>query len=178
MNELNKHPVILPKREKVSNLIIKQCHIRCTHGGRGATLNKLRSSGYWITSCNVTIRSLLFKCVRFPRLRGRPGEQKIADIHVHRLAGAPPFIYCGVEIFGPFVIKSSGVMFTCMEGRAVHIEIIHSLDSDLFIQQLRRRYCTKVMVTTLLDMQTNLRKHAKKWTMRGFIPSWKVLEET
>ena len=88
LNELNKHPVILPKREKVSNLIIKQCHIRCTHGGKGAALNKLRSSGYWITSCNATIRSLLFKCVRCPRLPGKPGEQKIADIHVHRLAEA------------------------------------------------------------------------------------------
>ena len=45
LNELNKHPIILPKGEKVSNLIIQQCHIRCAHGGRGATLNELRSSG-------------------------------------------------------------------------------------------------------------------------------------
>ena len=61
LNELNKHPVILPKGEKVSNLIIQQCHIRCAPGGGGATLNELRSSGYWITSCNAAVRSLLFK---------------------------------------------------------------------------------------------------------------------
>ena len=73
LNELNKHPIILPKGEKVSNLIIQQCHIRCAHGGRGATLNELRSSGYWITSCNAAVRSLLFKCAKCCRLRSRPG---------------------------------------------------------------------------------------------------------
>ena len=73
LNELNKHPIILPKGEKVSNLIIQQCHIRCAHSGRGSTLNELRSSGYWITSCNAAVRSLLFKCEKCCRLRSRPG---------------------------------------------------------------------------------------------------------
>ena len=130
--------------EKVSNQTIQQCHLRCTHGGRGATLNELRSSGYWITSCNVAVRSLLFKCVNCHRLRGRPGEQKAADLPVHRLAEATPFTYCGVDMFGPFVIKQQrneikhyGATFMCMASRAVHIEITHSLNSDTFIQALR-----------------------------------------
>ena len=33
LNELNKHPIILPKGGKVSSLIIQQCHRRCAHGG-------------------------------------------------------------------------------------------------------------------------------------------------
>ena len=76
LNKLNKHPIILPKREKVSNLIIQQCHIRCAHSGRSATLNELRSSGYWITSCNAAVRSLLFERVKCCRLRGRPGNKR------------------------------------------------------------------------------------------------------
>ena len=103
LNELKKQPIILPKGEEVSNLIIQHCHIRCAHGGRGATLNELRSSGYCITSCNAAVRSLLFKCVKCRRPRGRPGEQKMADLPVHRLAEAPPFTCCGVNMFGPFV---------------------------------------------------------------------------
>ena len=55
LNELNKHPIILPKGEKVSDLIIQQCHIRCAH------------DGYWITSCNAAVRNLLFKCVKSRR---------------------------------------------------------------------------------------------------------------
>ena len=48
-------------------------------------------------------------------------------------------------MFAPFVIKQHRneikryeTMFTCMTSRAVHIEIIHSLDSDSFIQALRQ----------------------------------------
>ena len=74
LNELNKHPIILPKAEKVSNLIIQHCHTRCAHSGRRATLHELRSSGYWINSCNAAVRSLLFKCMKCCRLIRRPGE--------------------------------------------------------------------------------------------------------
>ena len=145
MNELNKHPVIFPKGEKVSNLIIQQCHIRCAHGGRGATLNELESSGYLITSCNAAVISFLFKCVKCRRLQGRRGKQKMADVLMHRPAAAPPFTYFGVDMFDPFVVKQCrkeikhfGATFTCMASGAVHIEITHSLDTDSFIRVLRQ----------------------------------------
>ena len=48
-------------------------------------------------------------------------------------------------MFGPFKIKvkrsevkSCGVIFTCLESRAVHIEVSHSMATDSFIQALRR----------------------------------------
>ena len=48
-------------------------------------------------------------------------------------------------MLGPFVIKQRrneikrcGAMFTCMASRAMHIEIIHSLNSDSFRQALRQ----------------------------------------
>ena len=54
-------------------------------------------------------------------------EQKMADLPIHRLAAASPFTYCGVNMFGPFVIKQQRneiqAMFTCMARWAVHIEI-------------------------------------------------------
>ena len=41
LNELNKCAIILPKGEKVSNLIVWQCHIRCAYGGKGVNLEVL-----------------------------------------------------------------------------------------------------------------------------------------
>ena len=62
-----------------------------------------------------------------------------------RTSEAPPFTYIGVDMFGPFLIKNKrnetnryGVMFTCLSVRAVHLEITHSMDTDSFIQALKR----------------------------------------
>ena len=102
---------------------------------------------FWILDhqCNAAVRSLIFKCVKCCRLRGRLGEQKMAELSMNRLAEAPPFTYCGVDMFGPFVIKQQRneikcyrAMFTCMSTWAVHIEIIRSLNSVSFIQALRQ----------------------------------------
>ena len=45
LNDGCKHSVLLPKEESVTLLIMQWWHSKCTHGGRGLTLNKLRSYG-------------------------------------------------------------------------------------------------------------------------------------
>ena len=57
----------------------------------------------------------------------------------------PPFSYVGMDCFGPLVVrrarssaKSYGVLFTCMMVRAIHLEIVHTLDTDSFLNALRR----------------------------------------
>ena len=37
-----KHPILLPRKGKVSDLVIKHCHSKAAHGGRGITLNEIR----------------------------------------------------------------------------------------------------------------------------------------
>ena len=56
----------------------------------------------------------------------------------------PLFTYCGFDMFGQFIIrqrrseaKRYGAMFTCMNSRAVHIEVTHNLDTNSFKQALR-----------------------------------------
>ena len=57
----------------------------------------------------------------------------------------PPFSYVGVDCFGPLdvrrgrsTVKRYGVIFTCLSIRAIHIETVHSLDTDSFIGAFRR----------------------------------------
>ena len=91
------------------------------------------------------VKSAIFKCVICCKLRGTIGEQMMADLPKDRFEEAPPFTYCTVDMFGPFTVrvkrsdmKRYGAMFTCLASRAVHIEVTHSLDTDSFIQALRR----------------------------------------
>ena len=99
------HPILLPKSCKTADLIMQWCHNKVAHAGQGITINQIRSSGFWIISCNSLVRSMLGKCVRCKQLRGQLQQQKMADLPKERMCIEPPFTYCGVDIFGPFVVK-------------------------------------------------------------------------
>ena len=43
-----KHPIILPRRSKVTELIVRAAHHQTHHGGRNATLCRLRDQGFWV----------------------------------------------------------------------------------------------------------------------------------
>lgn len=142
--EHTKHPILIHHKSPVTHMIIRGIHGQLGHAGRNHVLSKLREK-YWITKANATVRRVLRQCVVCRRLRGPVGEQKMADLPADRMIEAPPFTYTGVDYFGPYTIKEGrkqmkryGVLFTCLVSRAVHIETATSLDTDSFIQVLRR----------------------------------------
>ena len=119
-----KHPAILPRKHHVSSLVIQHCHQETAHQGRGMTTNQLRASGFWIIGCSSAVSQFISQCVKCKKLYGRAQEQKMADLPEDRLQPAPPFTYCGVDVFGPWYIKQGrkelkryGILFTCMASR-------------------------------------------------------------
>jgi len=139
-----KHPLILPRKNHVVNLIIQHCHEQVAHQGRGMTTNKLRENGYWVMGCSTAVSSVVYKCVECRRLRGKSQEQKMANLPEERLECSPPFTYCGMDCFGPFYVKEGrkelkryGLLFTCLALRAIHIEVIDDMSTDSFLNGLR-----------------------------------------
>jgi len=157
------HPVILPKTSDVTWMIVRQCHEQVQHGGRGFTINEVRRKGFWVINCNSFVRHVIWKCVTCRVLRGKTSTQQMADLPRDRLEATAPFTVCGVDYFGPFVIKEGrkelkryGALFTCFHSRAVHIEASNTLDTDSFIQALRRFISRRGNVRTLrCDNGTN-----------------------
>ena len=56
--------------------------------------------------------------------------KKMEDLLVERCIEVPPFIYCGIDMFGPYLIKERmsqfkryGALFTCFTCCAIHIEV-------------------------------------------------------
>ena len=78
MPEHQRNPVILPK-DTISVLVARSIHEK-THQGRGATLNAVRLSGYWIVGCKDIVSRIIFKCVLCRKLRGHLQEQKMAPL--------------------------------------------------------------------------------------------------
>ena len=140
-----KHPVILPKDHHISGLIIRHYHLISGHSGVEHTLSLIRLR-YWITQARVSIRRILNSCFDCSRRQASAGQQKMASLPEDRVNPSnPPFSYVGVDCFGPLevrrgrsMVKRYGVLFTCLSIRAIHIEIVHSLDTDSFINAFRR----------------------------------------
>ena len=109
------------------------------------TLNEIRPNGFWILGGSSIVTNLISSCVKCQRLRGSVQEQRMSDLPEDRLESTPPFTYCAVDYFGPFIVKNGrtelkryGVLFTCLASRAIHLEIANSLETDSFINALRR----------------------------------------
>ena len=141
-----KHPIILPYKHHVTDLIIKECHENLGHMGQESVLSSLRET-VWIVKGRSAVRRVLGRCMTCQRQRNAcPGEQFMADLpEVRVVPEKPPFTFVGVDYFGPLEVKQRrsrvkryGCLFTCLTTRAVHIEIAHSLDTDSMINALRR----------------------------------------
>jgi len=126
-------------------MVIHHAHENTHHNGTGVTLNELHSNCYWVINGNAAVRHFISKCVRCRHLRGTVGEQKMANLPSSRVEPAPLFSYCAVDCFGPWHVKEGrrevkryGSLFTCLATRAIHVEVAHSMETDSFLQALRR----------------------------------------
>ncbi len=150
-----KNPVILPGKHHVSALLIRHYHERVEYQGRIFTEGAIRAAGLWLIGGKRCINSILHACVTCRKLRGKLEMQKMSDLPPERLSVSPPFTYTGLDVFGPWTVvarrtrggqalsKRWAVLFTCMSTRAVHIEVIMSMDSSSCINALRRFFAIR-----------------------------------
>ena len=159
----NKHPIVMPRYYRITQLLIEWCHNQVTHADRGMTINAVRTSGYWMLNCNAAVRSILSKCVRCKNLSGKFQQQLMADLPKDRISEEPPLSYCGIDMFGHFTIKDGckekkryGALFTCLSSRAVHFKVTHDMTIESFIMCLRRFIgCRGYVQTIRTDNGTN-----------------------
>lgn len=158
-----KHPVIIPKNCRITESLIRHHHNLVHHQGRGITINHLRSSGFWIINAVSSVKKFISACVTCKKLRGKVHTQKMSDLPFDRTTIAPPFSYSACDVFGPFLIKIGRsnvkrwvLLFTCMQSRAVRLELCPSLSSSTFMNCLRRFICRNGPIRMLrCDQGTN-----------------------
>ena len=155
LNSDEKNPLILPGNHHVSTLLTRHYHEQVKHQGRHFTEGAVRASGLWIVGGKRLINSTLNKCVMCKRLRGKMEEQKMADLPPERLNLSPPFTYVGLDVFGPWAVTARrtrgglaesrrwALLLTCMSTRAVHIEVLESMDTSSYINALRRLFAIR-----------------------------------
>ena len=92
----------------------------------------------------------------------------MANLPPERMEISPPFSNVGFDVFGPWEIttrrlrgslvnaKRWGLIFTSLSSRAIHIEILETMDASSFICALRRFFALRGPVMKLrYDHGTN-----------------------
>ena len=145
-----KHAVLLPKGHHLSHLIVHHHHGKVHHQGRQITHGAVRDAGFWILGAHGVVSKVVSSCVTCKKLRGASLTQHMADLLSDRTETPPPFTNVGCDVFGPWTIQTRrlrggtvnskrwGLVFACLNSRAIHIEVLESMDLSAFICALSR----------------------------------------
>ncbi|XP_035230220.1 uncharacterized protein LOC118202177 [Stegodyphus dumicola] len=140
-----KHPVILPAKHKISELIVKEKHGTYLHAG-ASLLSHIIKQSYWIIGGKTLIKKYVHKCIKF---KASTASQLMGNLPKHRVTLERPFYKCGVDCAGPISIKFNKgrgakstkgyiALFICLATKALHIEAVSDLTADAFLAALRR----------------------------------------
>ncbi|XP_073724410.1 uncharacterized protein [Misgurnus anguillicaudatus] len=139
------HPIVLDPQHPATKLLIKDFDERLLHPGTERVYAEIRRQ-YWILRGRQAVKHHQLNCVSCQRWRAQPKVPPMADLPPERLRLLfPPFYSTGVDCFGPYHVKIGrrvekrwGVIFKCLTTRAVHIELLNSMDVDALLLALRR----------------------------------------
>lgn len=161
-----KHPMLLPNRNSVTDRIIRETHERNFHTGIQNTLYQLRRK-YWLTDGKNQVRKIIRTCVRCSRFEAQTTNYKMGNLPAHRICETIPFTNTGMDFCGLLYmkekkyrnrikIKAYVCVFVCMTIKAVHLEVISDLTTEGFLAALRRFVARRGLPKTIYsDNGTN-----------------------
>ncbi|XP_076661119.1 uncharacterized protein LOC143364992 [Halictus rubicundus] len=142
-----KHPIILPSKHPLTDLIINHEHQRLMHAGCQAVLTSLQNR-YWLVSAKNNVKRTIRQCIRCFRVNPLSQSYQMGQLPASRVTPARPFSTCGVDYAGPFLtkertrskvtVKAYLCVFVCFVTKAVHLELATDLSTDAFINCFRR----------------------------------------
>lgn len=134
-------PVLLPHSHPLVDQLIKEVHKENGHCSIQILMGILRER-FWIIRSRQAIRKILANCVNCLRFTAKPCKVIPAPLPEDRIKDAKIYEVVGVDMTGRLMLKDKSlvyvVIFTCAVFRCVHLELVSSLETDVFIQALER----------------------------------------
>ena len=164
----------------ISLLITRHAH-QYGHNGVATTAAKTRRK-YWIIKISKLAKKIKFQCVRCREIEHKVENQRMADLPQLRLAPyTPPFYNTSCDYFGPFNVKIGrnksakhyGVIITCLNVRAVHLELATDCTTMEFMQVLRRFFAIRGQPAVILSDNGTQMVEADK-ELKEMVKGWNV----
>ncbi|XP_053388871.1 uncharacterized protein LOC128551937 [Mercenaria mercenaria] len=104
-SEAARHPILLPRKEKLTHLLMDSVHRKLLHTGVSQTLSELRHI-FWIPKGRATVSSVLKSCQICKRVDCRPYKlPPMASLPKSRVSESIPFSNVGLDYLGPLYVK-------------------------------------------------------------------------
>lgn len=144
----SQHPILLPARDHVVNLLIDYYHKKYLHTGPQLLMSLIRQN-YWILSARNIIRKRVQQCNICYRANPRNQCPLMADLPACRVQETKAFYHTGIDYAGPLRIipyRRRGVrsqkayicLFICLVTKAVHLELSTDLSTAAFLNAFKR----------------------------------------
>ena len=172
------HIHLMDARHNFVKLFLWHTHLKNHHQGIDYLRSKVKER-YAILKLRSTLRSIKSNCVLCIKFRAATIQPIMAHLPKKRLAyQSPPFTNTGVDYFGPFYVtdrrtteKRWGFLFTCLTTRAVHVEVVPSMDTSSCVMGVERfvsRRGTPAMLwsdngANFIGAEKELRECVEKW---------------
>lgn len=145
LSEAAKQPILLPRQDEFTRLVIQDLHKQLLHAGVSQTLSAVRQK-FWIPHGRSSVKSVIKKCSICRRYEGGPYRMPpMPQLPAKRVTESPPFSYTGVDYLGPMYVKSNQearkvwiCLYTCLVTRAIHLELMMDMTTEQFLLGLRR----------------------------------------
>ncbi|KAI1712841.1 pao retrotransposon peptidase domain-containing protein [Ditylenchus destructor] len=139
------HPILLWKDTHLVRLLIRQIHEQNHHIGVNATLTEFLAK-YWTRHARKNARKALSECMQCRRMLAKPYSlPPMPDHPKQRVRASQIWANIGLDYLGPTLMKKDGrlekawiMLVTCLSTRAVHLDVMVSLDTTTFINGFRR----------------------------------------
>ena len=125
--------VFLPRESRLTLLVIQQIHVQLAHAGTDRTLAKFQSR-YWTPRARTLIKRALKDCTVCKRHSPPSYALHEGNLPDFRVNFSHPFSTTGVDHAGPLYVQSGEkvyvLLFTCACTRALHLELVSSLNTE------------------------------------------------
>ena len=155
-------PILLPKRDEIIEKFV--LHLHKLHGHvKGNHMLYIIRQQFRLIGGKREMSRIIHLCMKRGCQKPIPLEQKLAPLPPERLDDLVTYQNIAVDIFGPFQIKHQcsfkdhtilppkkqecpheevgkawGVIFTCLQSRAVHLELVEDMSTTTFLRAFSR----------------------------------------
>ena len=143
-----KNPIILAASDVLTKKLFQHFHFQLGHCGPSLLLTHSANFLYTMGARRLA-RTVCSQCVTCRRAARKMGPQLIGQLPASRVEPNAVFYNTGLDLAGPYEVRTSHtrkpvfekgymIIFVCFATKAVHLELVMSMNTESFVAALER----------------------------------------